>query len=71
MVVLATPGVSVAEVTPLGGYADQPFFTGFLEGYNTMEKQLSGQLQKRQKSERGMPYQSVYRSIPAILYLQL
>ena len=37
VVVLATPGVSVAEVTPLGGYADQPFFTGFLEGYNTMD----------------------------------
>ena len=35
--VLATPGGSVAEVTPLGGYADQPFFTGFLEGYNTMD----------------------------------
>ena len=37
VVVLATPGVSVAEVTPLGGYADQPFFTGFLEGYNPMD----------------------------------
>ena len=37
VVVLVTPGVSPAEVTPLGGYADQPFFTGFLEGYNTMD----------------------------------
>ena len=37
VVVLVTPGASVAEVAPLGGYADQPFFTGFLEGYNTMD----------------------------------
>ena len=37
VVVLVTPDASVAEVTPLGGYADQPFFTGFLEGYNTMD----------------------------------
>ena len=28
VVVLATPGVSVAEVTPLGGYADQPLLHG-------------------------------------------
>ena len=31
------PGAAVSEVAPEGDYATQPFFTGFLEGYNTMD----------------------------------
>ena len=31
------PTVAVADVAPEGKYAAQPFFTGFLEGYNTMD----------------------------------
>ncbi len=31
------PGAAVSEVVPEGDYAAQPFFTGFLEGYNTMD----------------------------------
>ena len=37
IVVLVTPSVSIADVEPLGDYASQPFFAGFLEGYNTMD----------------------------------
>ena len=33
---LSAPG-SLSEIEPLGGYADSAFFTGFLEGYNTMD----------------------------------
>lgn len=36
-VVLMTPGTPIAEIAPTGKYIDQPFFTGFLEGYNTMD----------------------------------
>ena len=31
------PTAAVADVVPEGKYAAQPFFTGFLEGYNTMD----------------------------------
>ena len=31
------PTAAVADVAPEGKYAAQPFFTGFLEGYNTMD----------------------------------
>ena len=31
------PGAAVGAVVPEGAYASQPFFTGFLEGYNTMD----------------------------------
>ena len=31
------PTASIADVAPEGKYAAQPFFTGFLEGYNTMD----------------------------------
>ena len=34
---LLNPAAAVSEVEPLGGYASEPFFTGFLEGYNTMD----------------------------------
>lgn len=34
---LARPGAAVSQVEPLDGYASQPFFTGFLAGYNTMD----------------------------------
>ncbi|MBD4338925.1 branched-chain amino acid transport system II carrier protein, partial [Xanthomonas citri pv. citri] len=27
----------ISHVEPLGAYASQPFFAGFLEGYNTMD----------------------------------
>ncbi len=38
VVALVHPGAPVAEVEPaLETYASQPFFTGFLEGYNTMD----------------------------------
>ena len=37
IVVLVTPSASIADVEPLGDYASQPFFAGFLEGYNTMD----------------------------------
>ncbi len=36
-VALAAPSARVASVEPLGAYAAQPLFTGFLEGYNTMD----------------------------------
>ena len=37
VVALSNPAAAVSEVEPLGKYATQPFFTGFLEGYNTMD----------------------------------
>ncbi len=37
IVALLRPGAAVSEVEPLGGYEGQPFFTGFLAGYNTMD----------------------------------
>ncbi len=37
VVAMLRPGASVSEVTPEGAYVAQPFFTGFLEGYNTMD----------------------------------
>ena len=32
-----SPMGKITEVIPIGGYASQPFFQGFLEGYNTMD----------------------------------
>lgn len=37
VVALLSPGAHISEVTPLDGYETQPFFTGFLAGYNTMD----------------------------------
>ncbi len=37
VVVLFSSKGSISEIEPLGAYATQPFFTGFLEGYNTMD----------------------------------
>ena len=37
IVALLHPGAAISQVEPLDGYASQPFFTGFLEGYNTMD----------------------------------
>ena len=39
LVVVATldPGAAIGDVTPEGSYVSQSFFTGFLEGYNTMD----------------------------------
>ena len=37
IVSLTRPGARIADVEPLGGYVNQPFFTGFLAGYNTMD----------------------------------
>ena len=37
VVSLAGPGASFATAEPLGGYGAQPFSTGFLAGYNTMD----------------------------------
>ena len=37
IVALAAPAAKISAVEPLGKYAQQPFFTGFLEGYNTMD----------------------------------
>ncbi len=34
---LSSSGTRLAEIEPLDGYADSAFFTGFLEGYNTMD----------------------------------
>ena len=34
---LISPAARVSHVEPLGAYASQPFFAGFLEGYNTMD----------------------------------
>ena len=37
IVALLHPAAAVADFVPSGGYESQPFFTGFLEGYNTMD----------------------------------
>lgn len=37
VVALVSPGASISSVEPMGNYATQPFLTGFLEGYNTMD----------------------------------
>lgn len=37
VVAMVNPGASVGSVAPEGAYATQPFFAGFLEGYNTMD----------------------------------
>ena len=37
VVALVSPAASVSAAEPTGGYAAQPFLTGFLEGYNTMD----------------------------------
>lgn len=37
VVALLNPTAAIADVAPSGQYAAQPFFTGFLEGYNTMD----------------------------------
>ena len=36
-VTILHPTTSISAVEPQGAYAVQPFFTGFLEGYNTMD----------------------------------
>lgn len=36
-VVLLNPAADVSQVAAEGAYAEEPFFTGFLEGYNTMD----------------------------------
>ena len=36
-VALVRPAAAIGEVAPQGDYAAQPFFAGFLEGYNTMD----------------------------------
>lgn len=35
--VILNPNTAVSEVAPQGAYAESPFMTGFLEGYNTMD----------------------------------
>ena len=37
VVALLSPSAAITDVEPLGDYASQPFFAGFLEGYNTMD----------------------------------
>ena len=38
VVALVSPSAApISSVEPLGGYVSQPFFTGFLQGYNTMD----------------------------------
>lgn len=38
VVTLVSPAaVPISSVEPMGGYIQQPFLTGFLEGYNTMD----------------------------------
>lgn len=34
---LISPSASVSDVAPQGDYVSKPFFTGFLDGYNTMD----------------------------------
>ena len=34
---LCAPAGNISQAAPLGGYEASPFFTGFLEGYNTMD----------------------------------
>lgn len=37
VVAMLNPTIGVMDVTPQDAYVSQPFFTGFLEGYNTMD----------------------------------
>lgn len=37
IVALISPSASIGSVEPVGDYASKPLFTGFLEGYNTMD----------------------------------
>ncbi len=37
VVAMLQPGAAIETVSPQDNYVDQPFFTGFLEGYNTMD----------------------------------
>lgn len=37
IVALLSPAARISEVSALGSYSSQPFLTGFLEGYNTMD----------------------------------
>ena len=37
VVAMMNPSASISEVAPQEGYISQPFITGFLEGYNTMD----------------------------------
>ena len=37
VVALLSPGMKIAEAVPVENYTTHPFFTGFLEGYNTMD----------------------------------
>lgn len=37
VVALLSPAARISEVSALGSYSSQPFLTGFLEGYNTMD----------------------------------
>ena len=37
IVTMLNPTIHIGAVEPQGAYAAQPFFTGFLEGYNTMD----------------------------------
>ena len=37
IVAILNPSASISSVSPTGDYATQPFFAGFLDGYNTMD----------------------------------
>lgn len=37
IVAMVSPGAKISDIEPIGNYASQPFFAGFLEGYNTMD----------------------------------
>ena len=37
IVAVLNPSASISSVSPTGDYATQPFFAGFLDGYNTMD----------------------------------
>ena len=37
IVAMLNPSASISSVAPTGDYATQPFFAGFLDGYNTMD----------------------------------
>ena len=37
IVAMLDPSASISSVAPAGDYATQPFFAGFLDGYNTMD----------------------------------
>ena len=37
IVAMLNPSASISSVAPAGDYATQPFFAGFLDGYNTMD----------------------------------